>query len=271
MNTIRICLIALSTSVLSMAAFSQPSANAQVEPTRVGKASQLFEQLQAWGEQLHEVRENRKLEKARDAARATVPKNETRQFEVVTKGGTIPEGGKFVRIQPHVEGNTLKTTGEVVSQPFGIGGGLELPGSALTPAQKKEMTEKAQRAMKAEQDVKDAEELQRKVREANEAAEKARQAAEELQRKVREANEAAEKVRQAAEEQKRLADEAAKIAAARRAEQARAEKAAQIAALDEAKAMRDGARVQERIASERARYRAEGGPFRAPASGGGGH
>lgn len=248
MNSIRICLIALSVSVLSITAFSQPSADAQVEPARVGKASQLFEQIQAWGEQLHEVRENRKLEKARDAARATVPKNETRQFEVVTKGGTIPEGGKFERIQPHVEGNTLKAAGEVISQPFGIGGGLELPGSALTPAQKKEMAKKAEQVMKAEQDVKDAEELQRKVREANEAAEKARQAA---------------------EEQKRLADEAAKIAVAKRAEQARAEKAAQIAARDEARAMRDGARVQERIASERARYRAEGGPFRAPASGGG--
>lgn len=250
MKFIRIYLIAITILVLSNIVFAQKSANAQVEPERAGKVNQLFEQIQTWGDQIREVRENRKLERARDAVRATVPKNETRQFEVVTKGGTIPEGGKFVRIQPHVAGANWRGEGEVVSPSFDIGGGLELPGNELTKAEKKEMEQKAEQFKKAEQDLKDAEELQRKALEANELAEKARQAA---------------------EEQKRVAVEAAKIAEEQRVAQVAAERAAKIAARDEARAMRDGERLQQRIASERARYRAEGGPFRAPAGVGGAH
>lgn len=249
MSLLKCLITAVIAALLSCSAIAQKSADEQVEKTLPGKWAQIVEQIQLWGEQVREVREQHRLQRALDEARSSVPVNETRKFEVVTKGGDIQSGGSFVRVQPYAEGGRLLGPGEVVSRPVELGGGLELPGSSLTPAQKKEMKDRLEQQRKSEQLLKDAEEAQKKLKEAAEAAEKARLVA---------------------AEQKRAAEEAARTAAEAQAAKIRAEKQAKEAAAAEERALRDGARVQASIAAERARYRAAGGIFRAPASEGGG-
>jgi len=242
---IQFCIAVICVSLYGGLALAQPSAQAEVPDSRPGKANGLFEQLQQWGAQIHEVRENRKIEAAREQIRATISKNEVKQFELVTKGGTIPQGGTFVRLQPF-SNNSLRAGNETVSPPFGIGGGIELQGTQLTAEKKQEMQRRVETLKKEEQALK---------------------AAEEAQRKAKDAAEAAEKARQQLEQEKKAAAQATQLADAAREQQLRAEKAAREAARQEAAAMRDGRRAQQEISDARARYILQGGPFRAPAGG----
>ncbi len=227
---------------------AQVSAQQQIPPSVAGKVNEIFEHVKQVSEMKHEVEQSRMLEDALTKEKAKIPNGETKTFEVVTKDGALSQGGTFVRIQEYKEGDRLLGPGEQVGLKFELGGGLELPGNKLTPAQKKEMEKKAEDYIREQKVLKDAEEAAKRLRDAAEAAEKAR-------------------IDLAA--QTKAAEEAARIAQQQKEAQLQAEKLAKEAARQEAKALRDGIRVQNQIKAERDRFREEGGPFRAPAGGGG--
>lgn len=234
-------LLLLFLLAIHASSMAQKPADPDPKIVKAGQLDSIAEQLRTWSEQVRELREMRKVDAARREVQAKIPINETRRFELVTKGGPITQGGTFVRLQPAVE-NPIRVNGELVSPSFPIGGGVAIPGQKLTPAQKNAMKVKAEQLMKQEATLK---------------------AAEEVQRKAKEASDAAEKARNEAEDAKKAAAEAARLSQVKQDEQRRAEKA-------EREAIREGNHHNARIRADRDRYIKEGGPFRAPASGVGG-
>lgn len=94
---------------------------------------------------VNDLEESKKLEEAMEAERKKLRPGETRTFEVVSTGGPILSGGKFVRVQEVKKGQKLSEAGIFVSKPQTIGGGLPLPSNDWTPEQKQEMQQKAQK------------------------------------------------------------------------------------------------------------------------------
>lgn len=227
------------------------NANAQKIEDLPGKISDVIDNVMHLRSYLDDRAENRKMTKAVDAERAKVPSGEVRQFEVVSTGGPLMAGGKFVRVQEVKPGPKFSEPGTYISTPFPVGGGLPLPGNVLTPAQKKEMQKKIEILKKEEAVKKAAEDALKAIEETKKANEKAK------------ADLAAA---QAAAEQALAAQAAAAKAAA---EQVAAAKAAQAKAAAIAKAEREAERngrdVQREINKERERYKREGGPYRMPA------
>lgn len=222
----------------------------EIPPDKPGKIGEIIDNLMHLRSYLNDRAENRKATKAIDAERAKISPGETRTFEVVTTGGPLMAGGKFVRVQEAKAGPKLSEPGLYVSAPFSVGGGLPIPGNELTPAQRKEMQERAEIAKKEEQTLKAAEEAAKQLEEVRNAAEKARAELEAAQAAAA----------QAAAAKAAAAQAAAAQAAAAKAAEARAAAAAKA----EREAERNGREVQREINRERERYKKEGGPYRMP-------
>jgi hypothetical protein len=266
MNTdFRIVKITFASAIFALAS-SNLIAQESAKPSKgtPGKISDVVENVKALQDYIHDAIEAKRANKAVDAERAKLKELEVKKLEVVTTGGPLMAGGKFVRVQEVKPGAKVSVEGEYYTKPFDVGGGLpELPMNALTPAQKKEMKERAEAVQwKEQQDklLKDAQEAEKRLRDVRDAAEKARQELEDKERAAARAKLAAKQ----AEEQRVAAAQAQAAADKARADAAKVRAAADKAERD---AQRDGARVQGNIAAERARFQREGGPYRMPAGG----
>lgn len=180
----------------------------------------------------------------------TLKQFETQEIQIAVRGGkNLLDGGEFAGIvakgEPAGPGITLMNSFTIRK------GDVLLPklDDPLSAAQRLEMIKRFEQ-WKADEDRKRLKELE-----------------DALMRKMKDA----EQKRQEEMEAKRRADELAAANAAAEAAKAKitAEKAARAAAKAEADAMREGNRVASRLAQERMRFKAEGGPYRMPAGVGG--
>jgi hypothetical protein len=212
----------------------------------------ILEHIGAVGALLHDARQNSEATKALDEERKKLAPGETKQIEIVTRGGPLMQGGNFVRFQDAQPGQKSLDPSEVVGPTFTLYGFL--PSRPFTPQQKEEMAANADlvRAAelleKAEQAAKKASDDEAKRLETRQKAEKARQELEAAEAaRVREIAEleAASKAKEKAQAEAKAAD-------------ARAAKA-------DRDAERNGRKLEHQIQNERERFRKEGGVHRAPA------
>lgn len=247
-------LLFLASHVLVLCAHAQstvlippaPSLPPRAEPANAAQAlEQTHQQLKEFGELIAIGKEGQKAEHALKQELAKLKPGETKSFVVVTKDKPIGAGGEFVGIEevlpsgsPGMRVGTPAGTLRVVSKPYPVTGytPLDIRSEEQKKREDAEMVKKANALKEAE------------------AAEK----------RLREEKAAADKKQQEAEARKKEAEAAAAKAKAAAAEAARKERAAQQA---ERAAQRDGERLQRQINREIARYKAAGGPFRAPAGG----
>lgn len=290
LKKMRRILVGATWVAVTQIAFAQTSVEV---PKGAEKGTSILEHLDHLHSYIRDRIETIKAEKAINNERSKMQPGETKKVEVVTTGGPLMAGGTFVRVQEVKEGPKIAAEGEKYSQPITIGGGL--PAKEFTPEEKKEMRRKADEAMRAEKLLKDVQQAEKALKEVRDAAEKARADLEAKEAEKRRLDLAS---KQAAEEQARLARQieiqkqeeirlvaekarveleasqaaaAAATKAAKDAADARA-KAARDAALankQELAAERNGREITREIQNERARFKAAGGPFRAPAGSGG--
>jgi hypothetical protein len=245
-NFLKLC---NSTLLIQLAFFSLvTTASAQtveIPETRAEQISEVFDNLVLLQSYVKDVVEVRKVREAVDHESAGISAGDVRYFELVTSGGPLMDGGKFVRVQEVSDKPRISETGLYISAPFAVGGRLPLPSSELTPVQKQEMKERAEQVIKEERTLRAAEDAARRLEETRNAAEKAR---EEL--------EAAQAAATRAAAAKLVAD---RLALAKAAEAARAERA-------ERDAERSGRQTQREISQQRERYKKQGGVYRMPGS-----
>lgn len=285
-------LILIFGSLLGQGALAQESAKDEIPLTKIGIIDAIIQQIASFRSYSHDSRETKKARDAVEQEKKKLSTGESRQLEIVSKGGPLMAGGTFVRVQEVKPGAKLDESGIFYSSPFPIE--ASLPAKEFTPEEKKEMKKRAEEAKRAEKLLNKVEVNEKKLKEVREAAEKARteleakeaaklkfdlalktateekaRIAKELeQKKQNDIRTAAEKARAELEASQAAATAAAAAQAARVADEARA-KAARDAANAEKReriAENNGREIMREIQNERARFRAEGGNFRAPSS-----
>lgn len=223
-----------------------PKVKTDSKAEKIGAVQKNIDLLQGY---VHELGQNIKMTKAVNEARSKLPPGETKSFEVVTKGGALHEGGTFVMVREAGK-DKLTGPGEFAGQAFNLTGAT--PGLTISKPSKSQLEAEAKLAEKMLAEKKSEELLKQAA-----VAEK----------KLAEAKAAADKAKADLDAKKKAEEDAARKAKEETEKAAKAEREARQA---EREADRNGRELQNQIRGELARYRREGGPYRAP-TGGGGH
>jgi hypothetical protein len=91
-------------------------------------------------------KETQKVSAAAEKERQKIPTGQVKTYEVISKGGSILNGGEFIRIQEVSQGPQLHEPDIYRSAPFKLGGNIPVPGNELTSTQRDELQARAEKA-----------------------------------------------------------------------------------------------------------------------------